>query len=122
MVVDISKSSIINEVKFHFLSEAGRPSEESARTSRVSPTFFAPPNGLAQKVEFRGNKDRRTTRMWSAPLELRSEATHLLQLVLGLLIEGRLLAVALRVRRELVVPRSSSFSACLMKYVFPKQD
>ena len=38
-------------IKFHFLSEAFRLSEESARTNIVSYTFFARPKGLAQKVK-----------------------------------------------------------------------
>ena len=45
-------SHAILSLKFHFLSEAGRPSEESASNSIGSCTFFARPTGLAQKVEF----------------------------------------------------------------------
>ncbi len=37
--------------KFHFLSEAFRPREESAGNASGSFTFFARPEGLAQKVK-----------------------------------------------------------------------
>ena len=37
--------------KFHFLSEACRPSGESARNATGSCTFFARHEGLAQKVK-----------------------------------------------------------------------
>ena len=109
--------------KFHFLSEAGRPSEESARTRRVSSTFFARPNGLAQKVEFEGLAPLTTSERWQKP------RTHLLRappgprlglhraelvpqqavLAVGLRSEGLervQLAVLRRPRAEVVVPGS----------------
>ena len=52
--IDPSKSlGLPHEIfhrKFHFLSEALRPSEESARNATGSCTFFARPTGLAPKV------------------------------------------------------------------------